>query len=147
MQHEGSFSWGTWDLSCLTQTLCRSMRDLVPWSGTETRPPGSGAQSLSHWPIREVPTLALPRERGNRGALAASSPPPFFLTWAPPRGLETRRPSLTTGHQGWGGSQPAPESGGERRERRAVLGSEPGWGPLPRGLERKRNPYLLTSHC
>ena len=24
-------------------------------------PPGSGAQSLSHWPVREVPTFALPR--------------------------------------------------------------------------------------
>ena len=36
------------DLSC-------SMRDLVPWPGTELRPPALGAWSLSHWTTRQVP--------------------------------------------------------------------------------------------
>ena len=34
------------------------MWDLVPWPGIEPRPPALGAQSLSHWPIREVPLTA-----------------------------------------------------------------------------------------
>ena len=33
------------------------MRDLVPRPGMEPRPPALGAQSLSHWTIREVPPL------------------------------------------------------------------------------------------
>ena len=33
------------------------MRDLVPWSGTEPRPPALGARYLSHWTTREVPPV------------------------------------------------------------------------------------------
>ena len=39
----GTFSWGMWDL--------------VLWPGIEPRPPALGAQSLSHWTAREVPSL------------------------------------------------------------------------------------------
>ena len=30
---------------------------LVPWLGIEPRPPALGAQSLSHWTTREIPSL------------------------------------------------------------------------------------------
>ena len=43
-----AFRCGMWTLSC-------SIRELVPWPGTEPRPPPLGAQSLSHWTTREVP--------------------------------------------------------------------------------------------
>ena len=46
--HGGFFSCDIWTLSC-------SMRDLVPWSGIELRPPALRAWSLSHWTTREVP--------------------------------------------------------------------------------------------
>ena len=42
-------------LSCGVQTLGCGMWDLVPWLGMEPRHPALGAQSLSHWTIREVP--------------------------------------------------------------------------------------------
>ena len=40
---------------CSIRTLSCSMWDLVPRPGIEPRPPESGALSLSHWTIREVP--------------------------------------------------------------------------------------------
>ena len=54
------------DLSCSTG-------DLVPWPWTRLRPPALGAQSLSHWPTREVPALQCPwldnpTDRGPRRA-------------------------------------------------------------------------------
>ena len=39
----GFFSCGMWDL--------------VPWPGIELRPPALGAQSLSHWTTRDVPSI------------------------------------------------------------------------------------------
>ena len=33
--------------------------ELVPWPGIKPRPPALGAQSLSHWTTREVPTIVL----------------------------------------------------------------------------------------
>ena len=60
-------------LSCSTQDLCCSMRDLlvvacrllscgmhvgsVPLLGIEPKPPTLGAWSLTHWTTREVPPL------------------------------------------------------------------------------------------
>ena len=38
--------------------LSCSMWDLVPWPGMEPKLPALGAQSLSHWTIREVPSTA-----------------------------------------------------------------------------------------
>ena len=54
------------DLSCSTG-------DLVPRPWTRLRPPALGAQSLSHWPTREVPALHCPwlenpTDRGPRRA-------------------------------------------------------------------------------
>ena len=54
------------DLSCSTG-------DLVPRPWTRLRPPALGAQSLSHWPTREVPALHCPwlenpTDRGPRQA-------------------------------------------------------------------------------
>ena len=40
-------------------SLCCGMQDLVPRSGTETRPPAWGAFCLGHWTTREVPTSTL----------------------------------------------------------------------------------------
>ena len=42
-------------LSCGVQDLSYGMWDLVPWPGMESQPPTIGAQSLSHWTMREVP--------------------------------------------------------------------------------------------
>lgn len=39
--------------------LSYGIRDLGPWPGIEPRPPVEGAQSLSHWTPREVPTVCL----------------------------------------------------------------------------------------
>ena len=39
------------------QTLRCNMWALVPWLGIEPRPPALGAQSLSHWTTREIPSL------------------------------------------------------------------------------------------
>ena len=36
-------------------SLSCCMWDLVPWPGTEPRPPALGAQSVNHWTTREVP--------------------------------------------------------------------------------------------
>ena len=36
-----------------------SMRDLVPWTRIRPGPPSLGAQSLSHWTIRDVPKSLL----------------------------------------------------------------------------------------
>ena len=55
----------TWDLlvvacgifSCGTRILSCGMWDLVPRPGIEPGPPALGAQSLSHWTAREVPSL------------------------------------------------------------------------------------------
>ena len=48
-------SCSTWDLHCGIGIFSCSMRDLVPWPGTEPGPPALGAWSLSHWTTREVP--------------------------------------------------------------------------------------------
>ena len=40
---------------CDLWTISWSMWDLVPWPGTEPRPPVLGVQNLSHWTTREVP--------------------------------------------------------------------------------------------
>ena len=40
------------------------MWDLVFWPGIEPEPPVLGAQSLSHWPTREMPTLSSFRRDG-----------------------------------------------------------------------------------
>ena len=49
---------GLWDLfSCGTQTLSWGLWDLVPWPGLEPGPPTLGAQNLSQWTTREVPSL------------------------------------------------------------------------------------------
>ena len=50
-------TWRTF--SCSMQTHSCGVWDLVPWPGTEPRPPALRAQSLSHWPTREVPLLFL----------------------------------------------------------------------------------------
>ena len=42
-------------LSCSAEILSCSMWDLVPWPGTEPRPPELGVHSLSHWTTREGP--------------------------------------------------------------------------------------------
>ena len=47
-----------WIFSCHLKTLSCSMWDLVPWPGMEPGPPALGAQSLSHWTTREVPSVA-----------------------------------------------------------------------------------------
>ena len=41
--------------NCNLGTLSYGMRDLVPSPRIEPGPPALGAQSLSHWPTREVP--------------------------------------------------------------------------------------------
>ena len=43
-------------LSCGKQTLSCGLWDLVRWPVIEPRPPALGAQSLSHWTTREVPS-------------------------------------------------------------------------------------------
>ena len=48
LRHVGSFSCGTWTLSC-------GMWDLVSWPGTKPRPPALRVWSLSPWTTREVP--------------------------------------------------------------------------------------------
>ena len=61
------FIWLCWVLvvargifSCGLQTLSCLRWDLVPWPGSEPRPPALAAQSLSHWSTREVsPVLFL----------------------------------------------------------------------------------------
>ena len=44
-------------LSCITQILGCSMRNLIPWPGIEPGPPAFGTRSLSHWTTREVPEV------------------------------------------------------------------------------------------
>ena len=39
--------------------LTCGIRDLVPPPGIEHRPPALGAQSLSHWTTKEVPSMHL----------------------------------------------------------------------------------------
>ena len=46
--------------SCRMQTLSCGMWDLIPWPGSEPRPPESEAQSLNHWTTREVPSHLFP---------------------------------------------------------------------------------------
>ena len=45
-------SWGMWVLYC-------SLWDVVTWPGMETGHPELGPQSLSHWTIRETPSLKI----------------------------------------------------------------------------------------
>ena len=72
-------SCSTQDLCCLTFLVveCRifscGMRDLVPWPGIEFGPLALGVQSLSYWPVREVPVfyylkkwVELPRDLRSR---------------------------------------------------------------------------------
>ena len=40
--------------------LSYSIREIVPWPGTEPGPPALEVQSLSHWATREVPPLTGP---------------------------------------------------------------------------------------
>ena len=43
----------------MASSLSCGMWDLVPSPGIEPWPPALGAQNLSHWTTREVPTLLL----------------------------------------------------------------------------------------
>ena len=51
------YLFGYTGLSCSMQTLSCSIWDLVLRPGIEPRPPALGAQSLSHWATREVPSV------------------------------------------------------------------------------------------
>ena len=59
--------WGTqeWNLGLsgflAALGFSRSMWDLVPWPGIESRPPALGVQSLSRWTTREVITMNFKR--------------------------------------------------------------------------------------
>ena len=78
------------------QTLNCSMWDLVPWPGIKPRPPALGAQTLSHWSTRDVPTpaslLTLPflppsvSRALHSPSLLVLSWSPFLPYWAGPHG-------------------------------------------------------------
>ena len=77
------FMWLCWVLgvSCI-------MRDLVPRPGIELWAPALGAQSLSHWTSREIPS----HPPTSRGALSRSSAsggpwPPFFEDTGDSKGM------------------------------------------------------------
>ena len=82
--------------SCSMQTLNCSMWDLVPWPGIKPRLPALGAQTLSHWSTRDVPTpaslLTLPflppsvSRALHSPSLLVLSWSPFLSYWAGPHG-------------------------------------------------------------
>ena len=70
------------------------MWDPAPWSGIEPRPPALGAQSLSHWTTREVPSLT----SLNFIFLICDSTLAWKIPWAEEPGRLQSIGSLRVGH-------------------------------------------------
>ena len=86
--------------SC-TGTPSFNMWDLVPWPGIELRSPALGAQSLSHWASREVPTYSCFCAELNSGNREQTSPKAYniYLSGLYRKLLPTRAQGYVESHR------------------------------------------------